>query len=176
MSDGAAVALLTWTGQHEDAIVESGERRHDFNRDWLFGGRYVGGAEQPGYDDRYFARVALPHTVTDLSWNDWDFEAWEHVWIYRKHLDGAMVTGGRVLLTFDGVTVTFSGAGTVDVGITSFLKITQYITAASNPTSSTSHRHLSSPPAIPTARQPLIRAICPAILPTEPAAPETTTV
>jgi len=38
-------------------------------------------------------------------------------------------------LTFDGVTVTFAGAATVDVGITSFVKITQYITAASNPTS-----------------------------------------
>jgi len=38
-------------------------------------------------------------------------------------------------LTFDGVTVTFAGAATVDVGITSFVKITQYVTAASNPTS-----------------------------------------
>src|SRR3984885_6210438 len=48
--------------------------------------------------------------------------------------------------------------------------------AASNPTSSTSQRHLSSPPAMPTARQPLIRAICPTMLPTDPAAPETRTV
>jgi len=38
-------------------------------------------------------------------------------------------------VTFDGVTVQFAGAATVDVGITSFVKITQYITAASNPTS-----------------------------------------
>ena len=37
-------------------------------------------------------------------------------------------------------------------------------------------RHFSGPPAIPTARQPLIRAIWPTMLPTEPAAPETTTV
>ena len=37
-------------------------------------------------------------------------------------------------------------------------------------------RHFSSPPAIPTARQPLILAIWPTTLPTAPAAPETTTV
>jgi flagellin len=42
-------------------------------------------------------------------------------------------TTGNV--TFDGVTVNYSGAATVDVGITSFVKITQYVTAASNPTS-----------------------------------------
>jgi beta-galactosidase len=128
---GAAVALLTWTGQHEDAIVESGERRHDFNRDWLFGGRYAGGAEQPGYDDRHFARVALPHTVTDLSWHDWDFEAWEHVWIYRKHLDGAAVTGGRVLLTFDGVmtnTVVVLNGKTVGSHLGGYLPLTVELT------------------------------------------------
>ncbi len=39
-----------------------------------------------------------------------------------------------------------------------------------------SHSHFSGPPAIPTARQPLIRAIWPATLPTAPAAPDTTTV
>jgi len=36
---------------------------------------------------------------------------------------------------FDGITVQYAGAATVDVGITSFVKITQFITAASNPTS-----------------------------------------
>jgi len=48
--------------------------------------------------------------------------------------------------------------------------------AASNPSSSTSQRHFSGPPVIPTARQPSMRAIWPAMLPTEPAAPDTTTV
>jgi len=37
--------------------------------------------------------------------------------------------------TFDGVTVNYAGAATTDVGITSFIKIAQYVTAASNPTS-----------------------------------------
>src|SRR5208283_3853565 len=35
---------------------------------------------------------------------------------------------------------------------------------------------LLGPPAMPTTRQPWIRAICPATIPTSPAAPETTTV
>jgi beta-galactosidase len=128
---GAAAALLTLTGLHEDATAESRERRYDFNRDWLFGGRYVRGAEQPGYDDRHFARVALPHTVTDLSWNDWDFEAWEHVWIYRKHLDGAAVTGGRALLTFDGVmtnTVVVLNGKTVGSHLGGYLPLTVELT------------------------------------------------
>ncbi|HEX6526811.1 MAG TPA: glycoside hydrolase family 2 TIM barrel-domain containing protein [Streptosporangiaceae bacterium] len=128
---GAAAALLTLTGQHEDAVAEPGERSHDFNRDWLFGGRYVSGAERPAYDDRHFARVTLPHTVTDLSWNDWDFEAWEHVWIYRKHLDGAAVTGGRVLLTFDGVmtnTVVVLNGKTVGSHIGGYLPLTVELT------------------------------------------------
>jgi len=46
-----------------------------------------------------------------------------------------LTAGTAAAINFDGVTVTFSGAATVDVGITSFVKITQFITAASNPTS-----------------------------------------
>ena len=47
---------------------------------------------------------------------------------------------------------------------------------ASNPNSSVTTRHFSGPPAMPMTRQPLILAICPATLPTAPAAPDTTTV
>ena len=78
-------------------------RSYDFSQRWLFGGRYVTGAEQPGYDDGDFENVTLPHTVTSLSWDNWDYASWEHVWIYRKHFPGAAVTGARVLVTFDGV-------------------------------------------------------------------------
>jgi len=46
-----------------------------------------------------------------------------------------LTAGTTANITFDGVTVQFAGAATVDVGITSFVKITQFITAASNPTS-----------------------------------------
>ena len=78
-------------------------RSYDFSQGWLFGGRYVRGAEQPGYDDDGFEIVTLPHTVTSLSWDNWDYAAWERVWVYRKHFPGTGVTGGRVLVTFDGV-------------------------------------------------------------------------
>jgi beta-galactosidase len=108
----AAVAALS--GQNGNATAGvPGERRFDFNQRWLFGGRYITGSEQPGYDDGNFARVTLPHTVTDLSWDYWNYKTWEHVWIYRKHFDGAAAAGGRVLVTFDGVmtnaSVVFNG-------------------------------------------------------------------
>src|SRR5271170_4682564 len=60
-------------------------------------------AEQPWYDDDGFEKVMLPHTVTGLSWDNWDYASWEGVWIYRKHFVGADVAGARVLVTFDGV-------------------------------------------------------------------------
>jgi len=46
-----------------------------------------------------------------------------------------LTAGTTNTFTFDGITVQYAGAATVDVGITSFVKITQFITAASNPTS-----------------------------------------
>ena len=77
-------------------------RSYDFNQGWLFGGVYVAGSEQPGYHDAGFTQVTLPHTVTPLSWRGWDYTSWENVWIYRKHLAGADVPGGRVFADFDG--------------------------------------------------------------------------
>jgi beta-galactosidase len=78
-------------------------RSYDFSQGWLFGGRYVAGAEQPGFDDGGFEQVTLPHTATSLSWDNWDPASWEGVWIYRKHIGGAAVAAGRVLVAFDGV-------------------------------------------------------------------------
>jgi beta-galactosidase len=78
-------------------------RSYDLSQGWLFGGRYVEGAEQPGFDDGGFEQVTLPHTVTRLSWDNWDPASWEGVWIYRKHIGGAAVAAGRVLVAFDGV-------------------------------------------------------------------------
>ena len=74
-----------------------------FNQDWLFGGAYVNGAEAAGYSERGFANVTLPHTVTALSWGDWDHSSWEQVWIYRKHINQSAVAGGRVFVDFQGV-------------------------------------------------------------------------
>src|SRR5215469_670792 len=56
--------------------ARQGARSYDFNQHWLFGGAYVEGAERPGHDDSRFARVTLPHTVTRLSWADWEYAGW----------------------------------------------------------------------------------------------------
>jgi beta-galactosidase len=79
--------------------------RFVFGQGWLFGGIYSDGSAEPGFDDRGFARVTLPHTVVPLSWGDWDPATWQNVWIYRRHFDGAQVPGGRrrVFADFDGV-------------------------------------------------------------------------
>jgi flagellin len=46
-----------------------------------------------------------------------------------------LTAGTSGFFTVDGVTVSYQGAATIDVGITSFIKVTQFVTAASNPTS-----------------------------------------
>jgi beta-galactosidase len=112
--DGGA---LEATGAHAALRAASAQvpRSYRFNQHWLFGGKYVTGAELPGHNDKGFARVTLPHTVTRLSWADWNYASWQDVWIYRKHFNAAAAAGGgRVLLTFDGVmtnaTVVLNGA------------------------------------------------------------------
>jgi beta-galactosidase len=107
---GAAAAAGAWLGLLAGRHSRAGRRRsvrearsYDFGQGWLFGGRYVAGAEQPGFDDAGFEQVTLPHTVTSLSWDNWDPASWEDVWVYRKHVAGAAVADGRVLVTFDGV-------------------------------------------------------------------------
>src|SRR5215472_12882241 len=78
---------------------------YELNQGWLFGGVYAGGSANPDYDDSGFIPVTLPHTVVPLSWGEWDPAAWEKVWIYRRHLDGALLAGGRVFADFGGVMV-----------------------------------------------------------------------
>ena len=83
--------------------VPLGPGTYELNQGWLFGGMYVAGSADPGYDDSRFSEVTLPHTVVPLSWGGWDPAAWERVWIYRRHLDGSLLAGGRVFADFDGV-------------------------------------------------------------------------
>jgi beta-galactosidase len=85
----------------EDSAGSTGE--YAFNQDWLFGGVYVNGAETPGYSESSFEIVTLPHTVTPLSWGDWDHGTWENVWIYRRHINQAALGHGRVFVDFQGV-------------------------------------------------------------------------
>jgi beta-galactosidase len=85
------------------ALAGQAASSYDFNQGWLFGGVYAGGSQDPGFDDTTFSEVTLPHTVTPLSWGDWDPATWQNVWIYRKHFIGPQVSGGRVFVDFDGV-------------------------------------------------------------------------
>jgi beta-galactosidase len=106
-------ALMTWRSLGPSplaagtrAVVAAGQpaaRSYDFNRDWLFGGEYVPGTEQPGHADGSFTPVTVPHTVVPLSWSEWDHTTWEKVFIYRKHFTGAGLTSGRVFADFDAV-------------------------------------------------------------------------
>jgi beta-galactosidase len=80
------------------------------NSDWLFGGQYTAGSESSFYDDGGFAPVTLPHTVSPLSWRDWNASAWQQLWIYRRHFTGrplisARRPGNRIMAEFDGVMV-----------------------------------------------------------------------
>lgn len=45
----------------------------------------------------------LPHCVSKLSWHDWDVEAWQKQWVYRKNFAVEAPRGTRVFLGFDGV-------------------------------------------------------------------------
>ena len=80
------------------------------NSNWLFGGQYMAGSESAFYDDSGFASVTLPHTVSPLSWRDWNPSTWQQVWIYRRHFTGGPLIsshrpGNRVIVEFDGVMV-----------------------------------------------------------------------
>ncbi len=112
---GAAAALASCAGSGGPApmaghaadrpVAPPTSWTYDFNQGWLFGGGYRPGSAGPGYDDSGFTPVTLPHTVTQLSWGDWDPARWEQVWIYRKHFDRPGPPGDRVFVNFDGVMV-----------------------------------------------------------------------
>ncbi len=82
---------------------------YPLNTGWLFGS-YLLGAESTAFDDTSFSSVTLPHSAAELSWRNWDPAAWQRVWIYRRHFDGAPLIshtkpGNRVFIDFDGVMV-----------------------------------------------------------------------
>jgi beta-galactosidase len=70
--------------------------------DWRFG-RYTPGSEAADFDDSGLATVTVPHTVAPLSWRNWDPDAWEGEWIYRKRFNAPPEASGmRVFADFDG--------------------------------------------------------------------------
>ena len=76
------------------------------NQGWLFGGEYTPGSEVPAFDDTKFQEITIPHVVVPLGWNNYDNNAWNKIWIYRRHFDLPKNSPGnsvRTFLDFDGV-------------------------------------------------------------------------
>src|SRR5579862_5535878 len=80
-------SVLTWGQSAAAPAKPSGpaQRSISLDNDWLFGGKFSAAAMQPEFDDKAFTSVTLPHTVTPLSWQNWDPAQWQDVWMYRKH-------------------------------------------------------------------------------------------
>jgi beta-galactosidase len=79
-----------------------------FSAGWLFGPATVG-SSQPGFDDSGLQTVTLPHTVTPLSWRNWDPDTWEQDWVYRKHFaTPSEVSGMRVFLDVAAALTSFT--------------------------------------------------------------------
>jgi beta-galactosidase len=76
------------------------------DQNWLFGGKFNIDALKPLFNDNTFSRVTLPHCVSRLSWQNWNQENWENIWIYRRHFNlPESCKGQRIFLNFDGVMV-----------------------------------------------------------------------
>ena len=74
------------------------------NQDWRFGGKFTPDALKSNFDDAAFSKVTLPHCVSKLSWQDWHQDAWQDVWIYRRHFSVPKeFKNRRVFLDFDAV-------------------------------------------------------------------------
>ncbi|MBC7400730.1 MAG: glycoside hydrolase family 2 protein [Mucilaginibacter sp.] len=79
------------------------------DQNWLFGGKFMEAALSSGFNDSTFKQIALPHVVSDLSWQDWDEKKWQDVWIYRRHFTiPENLQGMRIFVKFDGVMVSAS--------------------------------------------------------------------
>lgn len=79
-------------------------RRLRLDRGWLFGGPFKPGCAAPGFDDRKFQPVTVPHCVAKLSWAAWTPAQWDKVWVYRRHFRRPRgFAGMRVFLHFDAV-------------------------------------------------------------------------
>jgi beta-galactosidase len=105
---GQASAAATASGRQAQAGGGGAAVITSLNGGWLFGGAWVAGSDQPGYDDSGFAAVTLPHVQVPLSWNEWDPTTWEQVWIYRRHfsMPSQAASGMRTFADFQGALTT----------------------------------------------------------------------
>lgn len=103
----APLPVLHGMGKFGDSLeIEWGPARRvlTLSDQWLFGGKLNSAALQTDFDDSGFSFVCLPHTVTTLSWQNWNPAAWEDLWCYRRHFEiPPAFRGLRLFLHFDRV-------------------------------------------------------------------------
>lgn len=79
------------------------------DQDWLFGGRIGVAGETPA--EASFEKVALPHCVARLSWQNWDPASWQDIWLYRRHFTlPPEFAQHRVFVKFEAAMVTASAS------------------------------------------------------------------
>lgn len=90
------------------AAAPAGAASYSFSLDqnWLFGGKWNGDTDflMPGYDEKNFSAVTLPHCVSKLSWQGSIQDDWSGIWVYRRHFSSRdEFKNRRVFLDFDGI-------------------------------------------------------------------------
>src|SRR6201992_1336450 len=96
---GVALAVRPLWGLTDARPSGPSHRTLVFDHDWQF----LGKAAQPSAP----ITVSLPHSVAKLSWQDWNPESWEDVWLYRKNFHPLPDSQGfRTFLKFEGAMVT----------------------------------------------------------------------
>jgi beta-galactosidase len=107
---GAATDQEAATGATPEATSGPAAVIIPLDAGWRFGPAARPGALEP---------VTLPHTVTPLSWQNWDPARWEQAWLYANTFDAPAMSGGmRVFLDFAAAmthsTVTLNDATVAD--------------------------------------------------------------
>jgi beta-galactosidase len=98
-----ASSLLGWSAKLTSPAPQSPPTL-SLDADWLFGGKYTSAALAPDFDDKAFTTVCLPHSVVPLSWQKWNPDSWQDVWVYRRHFTVPREWRGmRLFLHFDRV-------------------------------------------------------------------------
>src|SRR5665213_711759 len=72
------------------------------DQNWLFAGKAASATAETA-----FTNVTLPHCVSTLSWENWNADSWQDIWLYRRHFSPPKdFADRRVFVKFDGVMVT----------------------------------------------------------------------
>ena len=96
-----SVPVLNAWGAERHSERFRGPAHHilSLNRDWIFEGQLpIAPSNAAG------TPITLPHAETPLSWQNWNPEAWQHVWEYRRQfIVPENMHGLRLFLHFDRV-------------------------------------------------------------------------